>query len=634
MVYDEIIEFLAKVPPFQFLDREAIEGLVSKIAVEFFPKGTTILKQGGAPSKHLSVIRKGSVKVVIMSSGAEEVVSDYRGEGDSFGFLSLASGDKSRAGVVAIEDTICYQIDRTTVMRLMDTHPAFTEFFLKSFLNKFIDRTYEEMQSRRLMYGGGDKLLFTTKVGDIVRREAVTATADISIRESAALMSEHRISSLVITDEMGVPVGFMSVRDFRDKVISRGRDVESPVSSIMSATLIKVEAGEFCFEALLKMIHYGIHHLIVVENGGLKGVVTNHDMMMLQGSSPVAVAREIENQQGMDGLAGAVRKVGELVVLLLKDGARAGNITGIITEINDRVLKKVLTLAERKFGPPPVPYCWIVYGSEGRREQTFTTDQDNALIYADAETPEQAREAADYFGKFAAYVNDSLVGIGFARCPGNYMASNPEWCQPFSVWKKYFATWIQTPTPEAILASVILFDFRPVYGDMLLGTKLREFVTAEARRNTMFLKHMADLTVRVKPPLGFFKAFVVDKNGEHKDELNLKFKCIAPLINIVRLYALEQGVAETSTSARIKALAKVDGPAREFAEELGQAFEFASLLRIHHQHEQIEAGKEPDNFINPDTLGNLEKKTLKESCRLISRVQDAIQKQYSPGMTL
>lgn len=631
----EIIEFLSGIPPFQFLKQEELSNIIPHISVEFYPKGTVILKQGGLPSNYLSIIRKGGVKVSISTSGSEDVITDFRGIGDFFGFISLTAADKSRANVIAIEDTICYQLERPAFMKLMDRHPAFNEFFLNSFFVKFIDRTYNEMASRRLIYGGSDKMLFTTQVKDIIKRAAVTANVDMTIREVSTLMTEQHISSVVVTDDEGVPVGFTSVRDFRDKVVTKGRDVNDPISAIMSSTLFKIEAEALCFEALLKMIHYHIHHLIVVEDGKLIGVITNHDMMMLQGSSPVAIAREIENQQSIEGIASAMHKINELVVLLLKEGAKAGNVTSIITEINDRVLKRVLALAERATGVPPAPYCFIVYGSEGRREQTFKTDQDNAIIYADPETPGQAAAYEEYFSRFAIFVNDALVNIGFANCPGNYMARNPQWRQPYSTWKSYFNDWITTPTPEAILASVILFDFRPVYGDLRLGEKLREFVTREAAANKLFLKYMADLAIRVKPPLGFFKSFVVDKDGEHKNELNLKFKCIAPLINIVRLWALEAGIAETSTAARIERIKHLSGnPAVEYANELSQAFEFLSLLRIHHQYQQIDAAQEPDNFLNPESLSSLEKKTLKETCHLITRTQEFINKKYNPGMTL
>ncbi|MGE5300418.1 MAG: DUF294 nucleotidyltransferase-like domain-containing protein [Acidobacteriota bacterium] len=602
--------------------------------MEFYPKGSMILHQDGPPSEYLRIIKKGGVKVFIRADKGEEVLIDYRSEGDSFGFLSLVGGDKSRATVVAVEDTICLLIKRQTVVMLLDTNPTITEYFLKSFLNKYIDKAYQEMRTKSLVYGGGDKMLFTTPVGELATKEVVTARQDVSIREAAKMMSQKSISSLVIVDSGGAPVGIITDRDLRDKVVAKGKNVDDAVRSIMSVALIKTEARDYCFDALLRMIRFNIHHLLIVEEGRLKGVVTNHDLMMLQGTSPISIAREIESQQTVEGLVPAARKINGMVTLLLKEGAKASNITRIITEINDRLVRKILEIAEARLGPPPVPYCWIVYGSEGRKEQTFKTDQDNAIIYADPASAVEEQAAGAYFGAFAESVKDALVSCGFPVCTGGYMASNPRWRQPLRVWKNYFSEWITTPTPEAILMSVILFDFRPVYGDLTLAEKLQAHLLETVRKQDMFLAFMANMTVSLRPPLGFFRTFVVEKSGEHKDKLNLKFRCIAPLIDIVRLFSLEKGVAETATLERIDTLRSRHSVVAEYGDELEHAFEFISLLRIHHQFDRIEAGLEPDNFIDPNRLGNLEKRILKESCQLISRIQDAIAKQYRPGTVM
>ena len=214
------------------------------------------------------------------------------------------------------------------------------------------------------------------------------------------------------------------------------------------------------------------------------------------------------------------------------------------------------------------------------------------------------------------------------------MASNRKWRQPLSRWKEYFQEWIYTPTSDAILFSAILFDFRPLYGDATLGDRLRDHLNETLSGHELFLKHLANMAVSLRPPLGFFKTFVVEKSGEHKNELNVKFKCIAPFIDIIRIYSLELGVTETSTLERIAVLRGKHSVVTELGDEMEQVFDFLTLLRIHHQYEQVESGKEPDNFINPDALSNLEKKTLKEACRFLSRLQDAVAKEYDPGTVL
>jgi CBS domain-containing protein len=121
---------------------------------------------------------------------------------------------------------------------------------------------------------------------------------------------------------------------------------------------------------------------------------------------------------------------------------------------------------------------------------------------------------------------------------------------------------------------------------------------------------------------------VVEKGGEHKDELNLKVKGLAPLVDILRLFALEKRIRETSTLERIETLRGMHTIVEEYADDFEHAFEFIMLLRIHHQYQQIRSGQEPDNFINPNRLSNLEKRSIKEAFQIISRVQDQIIERY------
>lgn len=628
IVNEDIIEFLRNVTPFQDLSDTAIANVVRNISTESYPKGFMILRQDGPASEYLRIIKKGAVKVFVKSDEGEEIALDFRGVGDSFGFLSLVSSDKSRANIVAIEDTTCYVIGKETVLNLLETTPAFTEYFCVSFINKHLDKTYHEMRSKSLNYSGGDRLLFTTPVGELATKEVITALEDITIKEAAVIMSKNRISSLILVDRDRVPAGIVTDRDLRDKVTAKGRDVSGPVRDIMSVSLIKSEARDYCFEALLKMIRCNVHHLLIIDGGRLKGVVTNHDLMMLQGTSPLSIVREIESQQSIEGLVPASQKTNRIVELLIKEGAKASNITRIITEINDRLVRKILEIAEKKFGKPPVPYCWIVFGSEGRKEQTFKTDQDNAIIYADADTAEQETEAKRYFSEFSKSVRDGLLKCGFPLCPADYMASNPLWCQPLRSWKKYFSGWVNGPTADAILKSLIFFDFRPLHGDLSLSEGLRDSCTSLLKDQKVFLGHMANTIIKNTPPLGFLRSFQLEKSGEHKDEFDLKIKGIAPLIDAVRLFALEKGVRETSTVERINALRDKHTLVEEYADELENAFEFLMLLRIHHQYERIGLGERPDNFINPKKLSSPEKRMLKEVFGLVSRIQDVIIERY------
>lgn len=630
LILNDVVAFLEKVPPFQTLSRSELKSVARKVSMEFYPKGTEVLTQGGTPSTHLYVIQKGGVKIFIRP-GNEEVVIDYRSEGESFGFVSLYSGDKSRTNIVAIEDTICYLIDRETFFRLHDTNPYFAEYFLKSYLKKYIDKTFVEMYEKDFLYRAGSNLPFSTFVRDATSKKLITATLDATVQGVAQIMAANKISSIVLVDGGGNPVGIITDRDMREKVVANGLSVDTPAKEIMSTELRSVQANDYCFEASLQMIRHGIHHLLVMSGEKLVGIVTNHDLMMLQGISPITVARDIENRTNVDCLIPIAHDINNVVGMMLKEGAKASNIARILAELNDRLLNKIIELEVKDLGEPPVPFAWLVFGSEGRKEQTFKTDQDNALIYADPANQAEQEAAEKYFAELARRVNDDLIRSGFPPCPADYMARNPKWRKPLKAWKSYFTEWLLTSTPQAILLSSILFDFRPVYGEAALAETLRNHLMQTLREERFFLARMGASIVDNRPPLGFFKTFVVEKSGEHKNELNLKISAASLLVDIVRLFSLEKGVRETSTLERLNALKGVHSMVDEFADELEQAFEFIMLLRVLNQYEQIQSGLAPDNFINPHKLSTLEKQTLKEVFQLINRIQDLIDQRYRLG---
>lgn len=633
MTTQDAFMLLEKTPAFASLPHDVLDALSREMAMEFHPKGQTILRQNGPATEHLRIIQSGVVKVFVRTNEGEEVVVDHRTAGDFFGLISLVYGDLCPDTIVAAEDTSCFLIKKEAILGLLKTQAQFSEFCLKAVLARLVDTTYKGIRDRTLLYGGGDKLLFTNVLSDVAVKNVVTASEDISIQRAAEIMASHKISSLVLLDAEGRPAGMITDRDLRNKVVAKGRDIAGTVGDIMSVTIIKSEARDYCFEALLKMMRYNIHHLLVVNKGELAGIITNHDLMMLQGTSPLSLAGEIENQTTIDGLAPAAKKINRLIIILIREGAKASNITRIITEINDRLLRKLLELTEKKLGPPPVSYCWIVYGSEGRKEQTFKTDQDNALIYDD---PGKDNEACEkYFSDFSECMKDALIRCGFPACTADYMASNPKWRQPLGVWKAYFSSWISTPAPESILQSLVFFDFRPVYGNLLLAEKLRAFLGHEISDKKLFLGHMAASVVKNRPPLGLFGSFVCEKKGSQKGTFNIKINALCPIIDAARLSALEMRVYQTSTLARLTELKDRQGTvAGECSSDLEQAFEFLMSLRLRHQFQQIEKGIEPDNFIDPRDLGAMERRMLKETFKLILSVQESTKRKYSEYLAL
>ncbi len=620
-----VIDFLKKTLPFNELDEDALRWLSNKVTVDFYPRGTILFKQDKTDVKYLYLIQKGGVKIYLTDEQGEISLKDFRGEGSYFGALPIIQESRANLNVETVEDTFCFLLEKDAFLELIQSCPKFAQYYLKSFSEKFIRTAYAELRQSRVTPRAESSLyLFSVQVGDIIKTKPEMIPGSETVQNAAAIMSEMHIGSLLVTDPSGKLVGIVTDKDLRTKVVARGLGYNTPVSEVMTFPVRTIPAHLPCFDALLHMMSNQIHHLAVENRGEIAGIITAHDIMVLQGSSPLYLFREIVAQRNIEGLYALSQKVPLVIRSLIEEGAKANNITRMITVLNDHILNRLLTLLQEKIGAPPVPFCWLLMGSEGRKEQTFRTDQDNALIYMDPEDSSQRKMAREYFDIFGKEAIEHLVKCGYPRCKGNIMASNPKWCQPYSVWKGYFEDWIFKPEPMEVLHATIFFDFRPGYGHMSLGTDLREHLTELAQQQEIFLLHLAKDCLEMRPPLSFFKNFIVEKNGEHKNLLDIKTRGLVPFVDFARLMALKYGVRETNTLGRLQLLGEADNISHELYRETTEAYEFQMQLRLVHQLRMMEQGKQPNNYINPGDLTDLEKQTLKEAFGVIGRIQGYI----------
>ena len=619
-----VLAFLKATRPFSDLDEDVLAGLCEQFKIDFFPKGTLVLQQEATEVHALHLISRGGVKVYLNDEDGVVTLKDFRGEGGYFGALAIIRGSRSNLNVETVEDTFCYLLDKDLFLDLIQTYPRFAHYYLKRFSEEVVTVAYSELRSQKVRPRTQDALyLFTTEVGDVVKRKLEVVPGSETVQSAAAKMTELRIGSLLIHDQSGEIVGITTDNDLRTRVVAQGLSYSTPVAEIMNAPIQRISANATCFDALLQMMNQQVHHL-AVENSqnAIVGVVTAHDIMVQQGTSPISLFREIVAQRKIEGLYSLSEKVPLIIRTLVEEGAKANNITRMIAVLNDQIVNRVLMLLEEELGPAPYPFCWMMLGSEGRQEQTFKTDQDNALIY---ETPpeewEEIKQAKLYFRRFGNLAIEHLANCGYPLCRGQMMASNPKWRKPYSTWHNYFDRWMSAPEPQAVLHATIFFDFRAGYGDTSLAERLRDYLVWMAPQRSIFLIHLAKDCLVNRPPLSFFRNFIVEKDGEHKNRLDIKTRGLVPYVDFGRLMALRNGIKETNTIARLQALADGDFIPRDLFVETREAYEYQMQLRLVHQLQMLEAGKTPDNYIDPAELSDLEKQTLKEAFAVISRIQ-------------
>lgn len=631
VVTDSVVAFLKNIPPFQFLPASDLHALAGTMSLEYFPRDTVILSAGMKAARCLYVIQKGGVQLAIRTQVGKQLALDMRSEGELFGVLSFMGRDATRLDVTAVEDTLCYTIPAAEMEEVIAHHADVADYLLRTSLFRYMDKSLKELRTQTNLMGDSERLLYSVPARDVNKTLLVMCDQTISIQEAAKKATAAGKDCLCVVDQNGRALGIVTDRDFTTKVAASALSLQLPITSIMSSPVITMDGSERVFQVLLLMLSHDIHHVVVTEDGIPKGVVSSHDLMLLQGKSPLQLVRHIQEQGSLEGLAQAQQRISGLLPLLLREGAKAAHITRVIAEMNDRVVAKILELAVNQLGPAPVPFCWVVMGSEGRREQTFKTDQDNALIFGDLEKG-TFQEADAYFSGLAEFVQNALVECGYPPCPGGYMATNPLWRASLSGWRSKFSAWIESADRRSAEDASLFFDMRPVAGDFSLYEDLVAHNRDRLQGATTFKSVLAKISINHKPPLGFFRTFVVERSGDHKDELDLKWYGTGPIVNAARIYALDQGVIHTNTSDRLAALKPEGLLTTELLRDLQEAFEFLSLLRVEMQLQRVREGQPSSNYVRPSSLNHLQRSLLKEAFHASTRAQSAITDRFESAI--
>jgi len=621
---ESVLEFLRDTLPFSELDEQDRREFAKGCTIDFQPTGSLLMEQNVTQVPALLLIQKGGVRIYGRDASGKETLVDYRGEGDSIGGMAMLQEGRALFNAETVEDTFFLRFSKDAFIRLLSLRPQLAQYYTKSLSEQYVSKAFDAMRVRREPLMGNNSLyLFRSRVGELVHRPPEIASMGKTIQEAAQLMVRQGIGSLLIADPSGEVLGIVTDKDLR-KTIAVGMDVNAPIETIMTSPVSTVDHQDLCFDALLQMMTRNFHHLAVTREGVITGMVTSHDIMVMQGKSPMSLFREILAQQDFEGVYPLSGRIPQVVRTLVEEGAKAGNIARMITVINDMIVDKILALLLKQLGPPPTPFCWLLMGSEGRKEQTFFTDQDNALVYKDTQDDIVQRAAEYYFQAFTERATEHLVKCGMPRCPGEIMASNPRWRKPYHVWRDYFERWIAVNNPEEVMHAAIFFDFRPAFGEAAFAEELRSHVTLHAGRQDVFLRHLAANCLETRPPLSFFRNFIVEKDGEHKNRLDIKKRGIAPIVDFARVLALQSGVRETNTLSRLDAVHEAGNIPSELYTDAREAYEFLLQVRLVHQLEAVERGDAPDNHIDPQQLSELEKKTLKEAFALIGRIQSHV----------
>lgn len=456
----------------------------------------------------------------------------------------------------------------------------------------------------------------------LAQRPPLVTSPATPVRDAMLQMNRAGLDNIVVVDEeSNLPLGIVTQKDLVHAIAFDGRGLEQPVALLMTAAPFTLPADAPSHRASVLMTKRKVRHVVLIEaNGQLANVISRSDLLGMRGGGAELLAEAVTNARDVESMAEAARNIRQRGKELFTAGMGSDSVCQWMSALNDIITMRIIELIEDEFDLPAIPWCWMVFGSEGRLEQTFSTDQDNGLIFQPSEESiEGNNELRSAFVAFAKAVNKALDACGFTLCKGNIMAGNPAWCLTLQEWKKSFDTWMSTPKPKSLLHSTIFFDFRPLYGTHELVDSLRNWLLPEPAKHTLFLRLMAEEALTCHPSLGWLNNFVYDGGSKHPHSIDLKLHGARPFVDAARIWSLTHGIWATNTGDRLRAVASVTKqPPEDTAAEI-EAFNLIQRFRI--QQQLINSDPEVANRIDPTNLNELNRFMLKESFKQAKKVQ-------------
>ncbi|MEQ8471279.1 MAG: DUF294 nucleotidyltransferase-like domain-containing protein [Marinoscillum sp.] len=619
------LQFLKNTNPYNQLDEDTLVELAESMAEVVHGSKEIIYQQHKTKLEGLDILMEGTYETFFLSSSGKKKASITIPPGETYGAFSiLLNKGKSILTVSTQKNTRIYRIKADLFKKLCKENDAFYQYFLSAFGREMLNDqyanfvTYPTIDVETLSF---DRY-FVRRLDTVNTRPIISCNVHTPSHDAARIMEQHKMSCLFVENN-GDYVGYVTDILLRNKIVAEQRHSATPVGEIMEGPIYRISREEYVYEAVLLMFDHMIRYIIVQENGEDVGVISRNKLLSDQAQSPFVFIQSVRLALSDDELQRKWGQVPEVVYQLLTRGVRSEIVNQVITNISDSIAQKVIDGVIKEIGPPPAKFVFMALGSEGRKEQTLKTDQDNAIIYED-KANEFREKTRDYFLHFAELVSERLNFIGFSFCTGGLMAKNPRWTHSLSHWKRNYNEWIANPDPEAVMNFSTFFDCRHIYGEESLIVELQSHIVDKlADPSVYFFTLLANNALQYEPPLTFFRGIrTISKDDQQV--FNIK-RAMTPIVDLVRVYALKHKIVKTNTGERLEALRQIKVFSEEEYHELLQAYYYLMGMRLRYQSQQIIHDQdEPHNYVNPKSLTKIEVVTLKEIFKVIDKFQQRI----------
>lgn len=632
----QIMQLLENDPILQMLTEDQQRMLISSAEFQELPAGSVLLHDGLLDSD-LYWLVQGMAKNTFTSDEGEEITVMFYHPGELIGLVSAISHRRTKFSIQTLVDSKLYRIPHALFEQLLHENYLFADKILRVISQRF-DILYQEIQQEHSIYATGmDPHPYRKKVGEIMTSPVITAGESDSLLDITRSMHRNRISSLVITGSNKEVKGIITREDIIRTIATDPQGfADYQAREMMSTHLYTLPPEAFYYEALLLMAKYQIEHIPIVSNQQqLEGIVTIRNLTEARGTNILTVVQKIESAPSLEELISNRKTIVQILDSMSRENATALEMCHVITECNDRLTRRILAICEQQLrdeglGEPPVEYCWLTMGSEGRREQALGTDQDNAIIYEDVTAEKQ--EAVDhYFAQLAEKVVSALEQCGFPRCQGNVMATNPKWRHSLADWKRGIHRWLESVEGEELRNFTIFLDFRPVYGQFSLAEEVRAYLIGLSKSDHFLLHRLAEDDAEHQVPLGVFGRILTGKENAQQDRVNIKHGGVMHIVNAMRIFALREGILEVSTLDRLEALSQKSLFSKEDVENIKEAFNTFMVLRIRQNLQELKAGKAPSHYLSIKELSKREHIRLKKSLSTAKWLQQLVSYRLQAG---
>tara|TARA_Y100000589_G_C27166517_1_gene634975 strand:- start:18 stop:1907 length:1890 start_codon:yes stop_codon:yes gene_type:complete len=626
-IAERIYDYLKGFPPFNLLTKEQLLSVSKSVDVIYLENDQLLFEIEQPIANNFYVVRDGAIGLY----RANNNLVDKCDEGDIFGLRALLRKGKYKLNAKAIEESVIYSISLENLEAYITANVDASQFLMASFVSNTRGKNPDDDDFLKTLQNSSEYTYLQTAD---YSKNPIVCGIDTKISEAASIMTEKHVGSIVIVNNKK-PIGIITDKDLRTKIATGKHSIEDSVSSIMSSPVITYPETITVAEAQIAMLKHKITHLCITKDGTndseLTGILSEHDIIVLRENNASALIKEIKRSRSAEQLRDIRQRTEKLLTRYLEQDIPIDFISRLVSAINDTITQKIIEFSIAKInGKPPAKFAWLAIGSQGRQEQLLMTDQDNALVFEDGDS-ENLNTTKSYFLKLSNYINKDLETVGFKLCPAKMMANNPKWCKSVSEWSQQFNSWITTPDQDNLMLCTIFFDYEHVYGDIELVNQLSESIFMSIDSYDIFLTYLGRNALQNPPPLSFFRQFLVEDDGEHKDQFDIKARAMMPLVDAARLLILSHNIkAVNNTIERFEKLVELEPQNKDTYLFCIEAYKNLLTFRTEQGLRHNDSGR----FIDLKSLDKGNRLQLKRSFKAIKEIQEIIKLRFKLSQIL